>query len=81
MKVDVITVADATFKSRWRWWSNWIDVALFNHESLPWLVQMRVSRTNCKEFRSVCITGHCFSFRYATVNEIGDLTQMNGTAK
>lgn len=77
MKVDVITVAEATFKSRWRWWSNWIDVALFDNGSKPWLVQMRVSRTNRKQFRAHPITG----WGFATVCEIGDLTQMKAGAK
>jgi len=79
MKVDVITVAEATFKSRWRWWSNWIDVAMFDYKYETFLIQMRVSRTNAKAFRSVCVTGDFF-YRQVTTTTVGDLTQMKGNA-
>ena len=73
MKVDVITVEDAKI-GRWRWFSNWIDVAVFDYECRPWLVQMRVSRTNAKSFRAVSITGRQYKQTSSLV--IGNLTQM-----
>lgn len=73
MKVDVITVEQVQIK-KWRWWSNWIDVAVFDYECRPFLVQMCVSRNNKKKFRSVSITGPTYKQAVSTV--IGDLTQM-----
>ena len=73
MKVDVLQLDDVQIK-RLRWWSNWIDIAAYDYECRPWLVQMRVSRTNAKRFRSVCITGRFY--KQVRMNEIGDLTQM-----
>lgn len=74
MKVDVIQASDATFR-RWQWWSDWIDIAVINYEYRPYLVQMRVSRTNAKQFTTSCITG--LLYRQATCGDIGDLTSMN----
>jgi hypothetical protein len=74
MKVDVITVDQATFK-RWKWWSNWVDVAVFDYNCAPYLLQMRVSRLNKKDFNAMRITGS-FVYRQATCREIGDLVQM-----
>lgn len=74
MKVDVITVENATFR-RLCWWSNWIDVCLYDYESTPFLLQMKVSRSNKKRFRSVRITGSIV-YRQATCAAIGNLTQM-----
>jgi hypothetical protein len=73
MKVEVTTVESVKFK-RWQWFSNWIDIAVFDYESRPFLVQMRVSRTNAKSFRAVSVTG--WSYKQATTQQIGDLTQM-----
>ena len=77
MKVDVITVADVNIK-RWRWFSDWVDIAVFDYNCRPWLVQMRVSRTNRKSFRAVSITG--IFYKQTSAREIGDLTPM-GSAK
>ena len=73
MKVDVITVEDAKI-GRWRWFSNWFVVAVFDYECRPWLVQMRVSRTNAKSFRAVSITGRWY--KQTSHSVIGNLTQM-----
>ena len=65
MKVDVITVDDEAVKiAKWRWWSNWIDIAISDYDSRPWLIQMSVSRANAKRFKAVSITG----FRYKASN-------------
>ncbi len=77
MKVNVLQVADATFP-HFAWWSNWVDVAMFNHDCLPWLLQMRVSRRNAKQFRSRCVTGPNLMPRFATCDVIGDLIPMKG---
>lgn len=77
MKVDVLTVADVTIK-KWRWWSDWVDVAVFDYSSRPYLLQMKISRTNAKKFRPVCMTGYWY--RQSTTGAIGNLTQMNSEA-
>lgn len=80
MKVDVITVDDEAVKiAKWRWWSNWIDIAISDYDSRPWLIQMSVSRANAKRFKAVSITG--FRYKQATLLSIGDLTQMEGETK
>lgn len=71
MKVNVLTVDDVEIP-RWRWWSDWIDIAVFSWGAKGYLLQMRISRTNAKKFR-------CRSFGqypYATITEAGDLVQM-----
>lgn len=75
MKVDVLTIDDVTFKW-WQWWSNWVDVAVFDYFSTPFLLQMRVSRTNEKMFNAKRITGK-YIYRQSTCLEIGDLVQMS----
>jgi hypothetical protein len=74
MKVDVLTIADVKFKW-WQWWSNWIDVAIFDYSCTPFLLQMRISRTNQKMFNTQRITGK-YIYRQSSCHEIGDLTQM-----
>ena len=73
MKINVLTIDDMTI-GKWRWWSNWIDIAVFDYECRPWLLQMRVSRTNAKAFKSISVTG--IRYRQTTSTCIGDLTQM-----
>jgi hypothetical protein len=73
MKVCVLTVEDVKI-SKWRWWSKWIDIAVFDFECRPWLIQMKISRTNGKKFRSISIVGSFY--KQATTREIGDLTPM-----
>ncbi len=75
MKVDVIQVEQAKFQHRFRWWSNWIDVALFDYNSTPFLLQMSVSRTNGKRFNCKRITGS-IAYRQCDAAQIGDLTPM-----
>jgi hypothetical protein len=74
MKVDVITVEQATFK-KWQWWSNWIDVCIFDHDLESFLLQMKVSRTNRKKFAGRPMRPNMFS-AYCGTNQVGDLTQM-----
>lgn len=73
MKVDVIQVDEASF-CRFSWWSKWIDVAVYDFNCTPFLIQMKVSRFNKKKFRSERITGRVY--RQASCSQIGDLTQM-----
>jgi hypothetical protein len=72
MKVDVITVENSKFR-RLCWWSNWVDVCLYDWAHTPYLLQMKVSRSNKKKFRSVRITGRN---SYSSCGLIGSLTQM-----
>ena len=75
MKVDVLQVSEAKFRTRFSWWSLWIDIAVFDYECEPHLIQMKVSRTNSKKFKTMSTTG--FLYRQAKVSEVGNLTQMN----
>ena len=77
MKVDIVQIEDATFK-KWSFWSNWIDVAMFEYDATPFLLQMRVNRFNGKQFNALRITGK-YVYRQATCGQIGDLTQMQGS--
>lgn len=74
MNVDVIQVKDAEFK-RFSWWSDWVDVAVFDCNSTPFLLQMSVNRFNKKRFNAIRMTGS-IAYRQSTCYEIGDLVQM-----
>ena len=75
MKVNVLQVDDVSFRSRWSFWSKWVDVAVYDYGYTPYLLQMRVNRINRKKFKSTRITG--LVYRQATAAQIGDLTQMH----
>ncbi len=72
MKVNVLTANDVKIK-KWRLYSDWIDIAIFYHDYKSYLIQMRISRTNAKQFRTVSITRF---HTYCSPESIGDLTQM-----
>ncbi len=72
-KVNVTTVADVTIK-RFRWWSDWIDICVFNYGNCGYLLQMKVSRTNRKTFRTASLKGINGN---ALISEVGNLTQMS----
>ena len=74
-KVDIITCDEAKF-GKFSWWSNWIDIAVYDYDSRPWLIQMKVNRDNKKKFRSVAIAG--LSYKQVSTIKVGDLTQMKG---
>lgn len=74
MKVDVLTVQDVEIK-RFRWWSDWIDVCVFNHGYTGHLLQMKISRINSKRFRAKMLSGSVFMYGISC-DQVGDLTQM-----
>lgn len=74
MKVNVIQAKELTF-TRWRLWSDWIDVCVFECGYDVYLIQMKVSRRNKKKFRTVNIGNMA-----CTVRDVGDLTQMTREA-
>ncbi len=76
MKVDVLVFDDVEI-SRYRWWSKWIDIAVFNFAGCGYLLQMKVSRNNSKRFKTVSYSSIIRS-AYANTSEVGDLTQMDG---
>lgn len=78
MKVDVLQVREVTF-GKFGWWSNWVDIAVYDYDYRPWLIQMSISRTNKKKFRSVCITG--IVYKQSTISTVGDLTKMKSEVK
>lgn len=73
-KVTVMSADQATFRP-YRWWSNWIDVAVYTHDSRVYLLQMSISKTNRKRFVSTNITGNNNYWPHG-VEAIGDLVQM-----
>lgn len=42
--------------SRFRWWSNWIDIGVFNNAQGSFLLQMQISRRNAKKFKTRNLT-------------------------
>lgn len=78
MKVDVLQVKQAKFRNKFCWWSNWIDIAVYNWGDGSYLIQMKVSRTNKKKFHSIHTTGRGWG---ANTNQVGDLTQMSKEGK
>lgn len=77
MKVNVLTIDDVKI-GKFSWWSKWIDIAVYNYGSNSYLIQMGISRTNKKKFRSVKLTGsNPLQMHTTTAGEVGDLTQMN----
>jgi hypothetical protein len=74
MKVEVVTVEEVKFK-KLRWWSNWIDVCVFDHGYQGYLLQMRINRVNSKQFKAVKLNS-AFSLSYCSAHAAGDLTQM-----
>ena len=77
MKVDVLTIEDITIP-KWRWWSNWIDVAVFNFGGFGYLLQMKISRTNVKRFTTRRFSG-VINTAHASTSDVGSLTAMEGT--
>lgn len=75
MKIDVLQIEDAKF-IKWCFWSKWIDVAIYDYDATPFLLQMKVSRFNAKRFKSIRLTGR-YAYRQALASDIGDLVQMS----
>lgn len=72
----VLTCDDERVKFRWWcWWSDWIDVATYSHGYNGYLLQMSISRTNVKKFRSSKLS----RFSGGTINSLtaGDLVDIN----
>lgn len=74
MKVDVLTVEQVSI-GKYRWWSNWIDVAVFDYGSCGYLLQMKVSRRNAKRFKAVEMKS-AFGCAHASISHAGNLVQM-----
>lgn len=77
MKVNVLIVDDVKIK-RWRWWSNWIDVAVYNWNICPFLIPMSISRNKRK---AVSCRAHERILHNCCVDDVGDLTQMKSGGK
>ena len=78
MKVDVVQIGELKL-GRFRHWSNWIDVAVFNYGTCGYLLQMRVSIWNKKQFRTAPFkTRNFFDSAQAVTNDVKDLVQMEG---
>lgn len=70
--VPVITANDLAFK-KWRWWSDWIDVCVFEDSCRTHLLQMRVSRSNAKQFAVRTMTP---IYRNLFITRVDGLVQM-----
>ena len=76
MKVDVLQAKDVSFKW-YQYWSDWVDIAVFNYGGYGYLLQMIVSRTNAKKFKCVAMKSIINTAHAATINSEA-LTQMSG---
>jgi hypothetical protein len=74
-KVDVLQVADVSI-GRFSWWSNWIDVCVFDWSGYGYLLQMRVSRTNSKKFKATPFKQVFSMMAHPRTCDVGNLTQM-----
>ena len=74
MKVDVLTVESIEIK-KYRWWSNWVDVCVFDYGGSGYLLQMKVSRFNAKKFKCIAMK-NLTSIAHANAFKTGNLTQM-----
>ena len=72
-KVSVLTIEDVSIR-KWHWWSDWIDVCVYDHGYGGYLLQMKVSRRNKKLFRTRSY--QAMSGNYVSTIAVGDLTQM-----
>lgn len=72
MKVNILNVTDVHMP-KFRWWSNWIDIAIFDFGGYGYLLQMKISRTNSKRFKAVAMKGP-LSIAHAKIDNVGDLT-------
>lgn len=75
MKVDVLTVDDVEIK-KYHWWSQWVDICIFQYGYTGYLLQMKVSRTNAKKFKHTAFKSRGGT-AHAGIGEAGDLTQMS----
>lgn len=75
MKIDVLTAAEAKFR-RFCWWSDWVDIAVFANYDTGHLLQMRVSRRNAKQFRTVAFKSWWNPLTSAGAGQVEDLVQM-----
>ena len=76
MKVNVLQAKDIKF-NKWKWWSNWIDIATYEHNMIVYLVQMKVSRDNGKKFKTTRVAGG--AIKSVRIAQISDLTQMENS--
>jgi len=75
MKVPVLQVNDVEI-SKFRWWSDWIDIAVFDFAGNGHLLQMKISRRNSKRFKTIPFSG--FPPRVST-NDVIDLTGISNS--
>ncbi len=73
--VKVLQVEDVEI-GKWRWWSDWIDVSVFNFGHGGYLLQMKVNRRNGKKFRATAFQGVARA-AHASCGEVGDLIPIN----
>ncbi len=74
MKINVLQVSDTKIRP-WCWWSDWVDVAVFNFADSGYLLQMQVSRRNAKRFKVRAFKG-MLDVAHPDCQKVGDLAQM-----
>lgn len=75
--ISILTNDDVKI-DRWRWWSKWIDVAACNYDGAGFLLQMKISRTNSKRFKTISLKS-TLGAAYFNTTSIGDLVQMSAS--
>ena len=75
-KVNVLQVEDAKFSHKFSRWSHWVDVAVFDYSHQVYLLQMRISRGNKKDFRTINCNQRCSDYVQASSQRVGDLMPM-----
>jgi len=75
MKVEVLTKDDVPIR-KYRWWSDWIDISIFDSGYTGYLLQMQISRTNKKKFKCVKMSSFIGLITPET-NQVGELTSMH----
>ena len=73
--VKVLQVEDVEI-GKWRWWSDWIDVSVFNYGNYGYLLQMKIDRRNNKKFKTVEYEGMRHA-AHANTMQAGDLIPIN----
>ncbi len=60
MQVEIVTPPEAKFR-KWSIWSDWVDVVVSKYGFSVYLIQMRMTRRNRKQFRTVKVSTeiHC----------------------
>ena len=74
MKIPVLTAKDVEFRN-WCFWTDWIDIAVFDYGHDGYLLQMKVNRFNGKRF--ICRKFRGAGVAVPSVSQVEELLPMN----